>query len=51
MLSNIQRGSVSPGDRDKYRPPRSPLDMENDVKRRKDDKLTHVSKYNLYSIY
>lgn len=39
----MQRGSVSPADREKYRPARSPLDLENDAKRRKDDKLAHVS--------
>lgn len=44
--TNLQRNSVSPADREKYRPPRSPLDMENDSKRRKEDKLTHVSKIN-----
>ncbi|XP_020713687.1 protein groucho isoform X5 [Ceratitis capitata] len=32
------RNSVSPADREKYRT-RSPLDIENDVKRRKDEKL------------
>lgn len=44
--TTLQRNSVSPADREKYRPPRSPLDMENDSKRRKEDKLTHVSKIN-----
>ncbi|XP_044259367.1 protein groucho-like isoform X4 [Tribolium madens] len=34
--------SVSPGDRDKYRS-RSPPDVEQDVKRRKEDKLGHES--------
>ncbi|XP_063930585.1 protein groucho isoform X1 [Zophobas morio] len=34
--------SVSPGDRDKYRS-RSPPDVEQDVKRRKEDKLGHDS--------
>jgi len=34
----LQRNSVSPADREKYRT-RSPLDIENDSKRRKDEKL------------
>lgn len=38
-----QRNSVSPADREKYRP-RSPLDIESDTKRRKEDiKVNHVS--------
>lgn len=37
----FQRNSVSPAEREKYRP-RSPPEME-DSKRRKEDKLTHVS--------
>lgn len=37
-LCLIQRNSVSPADREKYRT-RSPLDIENDSKRRKDEKL------------
>ncbi|XP_044740762.1 protein groucho isoform X3 [Chrysoperla carnea] len=36
------RNSVSPGERDKYRS-RSPPDVEQDVKRRKEDKLGHDS--------
>lgn len=43
----LQRNSVSPADREKYRT-RSPLDIENDSKRPKQEKLvsTHpVSKY------
>ncbi len=51
----LQRNnSVSPADREKYRPRSSP-EMENDNKRRKEDKLTHVSSYihksELYPIY
>lgn len=43
MFSHLQRNnSVSPADREKYRPRSSP-EMENDNKRRKEDKLTHVS--------
>ncbi|XP_055609316.1 protein groucho isoform X3 [Uranotaenia lowii] len=34
------RNSVSPADREKYRP-RSPLDMDNEAKRRKEEKLNH----------
>lgn len=34
------RNSVSPAEREKYRT-RSPLDIENDAKRRKEDKLAH----------
>lgn len=37
----LQRNSVSPAEREKYRP-RSPPEME-DSKRRKDDKLANVS--------
>lgn len=37
----FQRNSVSPAEREKYRP-RSPPELE-DSKRRKEDKLTHVS--------
>lgn len=33
---------MSPGDREKYRP-RSPLEMETDTKRRKEEILKHVS--------
>uniref|UniRef100_A0A1L8DXQ3 Putative transducin-like enhancer of split protein n=1 Tax=Nyssomyia neivai TaxID=330878 RepID=A0A1L8DXQ3_9DIPT len=36
------RNSVSPGEREKYRP-RTPLDMEGEAKRRKEEKLTHES--------
>lgn len=38
------QNSVSPGERDKYRT-RSPADVEQDVKRRKEDKLGHVSNW------
>lgn len=37
----LQRNSVSPAEREKYRP-RSPQEME-DSKRRKEDKLANVS--------
>ena len=38
-----QRSSVSPAEREKYRT-RSPLDIESDTKRRKEDiKVNHVS--------
>ncbi|XP_037923023.1 protein groucho isoform X1 [Hermetia illucens] len=36
------RNSVSPAEREKYRT-RSPLEIENDTKRRKEEKLTHES--------
>ena len=39
---HAQRNSVSPADREKYRT-RSPLDIENDTKRRKEEKLQQVS--------
>lgn len=46
LIGNIsyqQRNSVSPADREKYRP-RSPLDIESETKRRKEDiKVNHVS--------
>lgn len=38
---SLQRSSVSPAEREKYR--RSPLDLDNDAKRRKDEKMSHVS--------
>lgn len=39
----MQRNSVSPADREKYRP-RSPLDIESEAKRRKEEiKVNHVS--------
>ena len=41
FLEFLQRNSVSPAEREKYRP-RSPPEME-DNKRRKEDKMTHVS--------
>ncbi|KAF5277410.1 hypothetical protein FQA39_LY06223 [Lamprigera yunnana] len=42
-VSNDERlNSVSPGERDKYRS-RSPTDTEQDIKRRKEDKLGHDS--------
>lgn len=40
------QNSVSPGDRDKYRS-RSPTEIDPVVKRRKDDKLGHVSLSNI----
>lgn len=43
IIITLQRNSVSPADREKYRP-RSPLDIEADTKRRKDEiKVNHVS--------
>lgn len=43
LLLHQQRNSVSPADREKYRP-RSPLDIESDTKRRKEEiKVNHVS--------
>lgn len=42
ICPSLFQNSVSPGDRDKYRS-RSPPDVEPDVKRRKEDKLGHVS--------
>ncbi|XP_052566506.1 protein groucho isoform X1 [Culex pipiens pallens] len=36
------RNSVSPADREKYRP-RSPLDLDSEAKRRKEEKLNHES--------
>ena len=42
-VSALQRSSVSPAEREKYRT-RSPLDIESDTKRRKEDiKVNHVS--------
>lgn len=46
-FGKFQRNSVSPADQ-KYRP-RSPLEpIEPDTKRRKDEKLTHVSIWKLF---
>lgn len=44
----LQRNSVSPAEREKYRP-RSPPEIE-DAKRRKEDKLTNVSSPKLFSL-
>lgn len=52
FLFHFQRNSVSPADREKYRP-RSPLELEGENKRIKNEKLTHVSFINfiLFSFY
>lgn len=42
LFSFLQRNSVSPAEREKYRP-RSPVEIE-EAKRRKEDKLTNVSR-------
>ncbi|KAL9697414.1 hypothetical protein quinque_000855 [Culex quinquefasciatus] len=39
-VKNYTRNSVSPADREKYRP-RSPLDLDSEAKRRKEEKLNH----------
>ncbi|XP_055375241.1 protein groucho isoform X3 [Condylostylus longicornis] len=41
LAEEIQRNSVSPAEREKYRTSRSPLDIEGDIKRRKEEKLAH----------
>jgi len=47
----LQRNSVSPADREKYRT-RSPLDIENDSKRRKDEKLqVSIELFSVLALY
>lgn len=49
LIFFLQRNSVSPGEREKYRP-RSPNDLE-DSKRRKEDKITHVSECKQFKLF